>query len=192
MKNGADDKVVGLGDRQFTFAVYIANQPEMPEYALLNALEAIRSGDIDRIGQVCGNGWRKVFNVYAKLLYALDTTDFTFSQRAPTWQIYRDRYLLQADSGNALIFSPPSFDALSTNVCQVVQIICGKTYAKQLIQASKVNLQLTWVDDEFAIDLEHNVIVCPYFDYRQLSNYKIQRLSTMLSGILRGVIKDII
>ena len=189
MKNDGG-KLVGLGDRPFTFAVYIANQPAMPEYSSLKVLKVIQNGEIDKIGNTCGNGWRKVFNVYAKLLYALNVNDFTFSTLAPTWQSYRDRYLLQADSRTALIFTPPTNHFFSCQLARsAVHIICGRTYAKQLIKNGDLALQLIWIDEEFAVDLTLKVIVCPYFDYRQLSNAKIERLSAMLSGLLIGEIR---
>ena len=127
-----------------------------------------------------------MFNVYAKLLYALDKKHFSFSKLAPTWQQYRDQYLLQAESGTALIFSPPDFSLLSNDAeVKTLHIICGRTYAKQLVN-NGLDVQLTWLDEEFAIDVAQAVIVCPYFDYRQLSNHKIKRLSVMLTGVLMG------
>lgn len=180
-------KLVGLGDRQFTFAVYIANQPAMPEYASLKALKAIQNGEINNIGQACGNGWRKVFNVYAKLLYALDKNYFSFATLASTWQQYRDQYLLQAGSGTALIFNPPTFTLVSNDVkAKTLHIICGRTYAKKLINEGKLMVELLWLDEEFAIDIQQGVVICPYFDYRQLSNQKIERLSAILSVIVKS------
>jgi len=61
-------KNIGLGCNKFTFAVYIANQPNMLEYQQLSELSPLTTSEIFTIGQTCGNGWRKVFNVYAKLL----------------------------------------------------------------------------------------------------------------------------
>lgn len=201
MKNDGG-KLVGLGDRQFTFAVYIGNRPAMPEYQSLVQLLPMQENNIDLIGRVCGNGWRKVFNVYAKLLYELNTTHFNFATMAPTWQQYRDQYLLQANSGTALIFSPPHlpFTSISLQAAfsetynktdknnnthnKTIHIICGRTYAKKLINDGLLNADLVWLDEEFAIDAQQAVIICPYFDYRQLSNQKIQRLSTMLSAVV--------
>jgi len=190
LTKSVDAEIVGLGDSQFSFAVYIANQPAMEEYQSLTQLKAIQHGDIYAIGQACGNGWRKVFNVFAKLLYALNKNDFNFSTLAPTWQQYRDQYLLQANSGTALIFSPPQLTPSTLAYSEVhavktLHIICGRTYAKQLINEGKLITKLFWLDGEFAVDIEQGVIVCPYFDYRQLSNIKIQRLSTMLSAAIK-------
>lgn len=170
----------GLGCANFTFAVYLANTPNMLEYQGISSVNSLVSGEVNAIGQACGNGWRKVFNVYAKLLYALNPTDFYFAQKAPTWQQYRDGYLLQAGSATALLFSPPEFDSNT----QTIHIICGRTYAKNLLAAGKLQANLIWLDDEFAIDVKHRLVVCPYFDYRQLSNIKIERLSAMLSELV--------
>lgn len=166
----------GFGDRNFTFAVYIANQPNMLEYQELNEVTVLVKGEINSINQACGNGWRKVFNVYAKLLYSLDKEYFVFSHNAPTWQDYRDKELLQTQSKTALLFSVPQ---LSLNN-EIVHIICGKGHAKALISDDKLNVNLVWLDDEFAIDKQNKLIVCPYFDYRQLSNIKIERLAELL------------
>lgn len=201
MKNKTS-QVIGLGDISFNFAVYIANQPAMAEYESLYQMVSLQNGDIADIGTVCGNGWRKVFNVYAKLLYALNKEDFDFSLSASTWQQYRDLYLLQEGSGTALVFSAPLLRFRTTNTVlltgkdetrveqsgpdNTVHIICGRTYAKSLIEKGVLNTELTWLDAEFAIDFRQRVIVCPYFDYRQLSNNKIERLSVMLSNLVKG------
>ncbi len=216
MNNQIKNKVAALGDDQFTFAVYIANQPKMPEYESLKYIAPLQRGDIDSIGKACGNGWRKVFNVYAKLLYALDTTHFNFSIMAPTWQQYRDQFLLQAHSDTALIFSPPELAFTSTSSQsafsefhhkidnnthtkihndtrnKTLHIICGRTYAKKLINDGLLTVDLLWLDEEFAINFKHAVIVCPYFDYRQLSNQKIQRLSSLLTALVTASDENVI
>jgi len=172
----------GLGCPNFNFAVYIANTPAMLEYQSLMQVSPLTCDEITAIGQACGNGWRKVFNVYAKLLYALPEKHFSFAASAPTWQQYRDNTLLQVGSQTALLFSPPY---LNTN-SKTLHIICGRTYAKQLLKTGELTAQLTWLDEEFAIDKHNKVIVCPYFDYRQLSNIKIKRLSEMLTALQRS------
>ena len=169
----------GLGCRDFKIAVYIANTPTMPEYQNLTQVNSLTRGEITAIGLACGNGWRKVFNVYAKLLFALPKEHFNFTLLAPTWQKYRDSFLLQANSQLVLLFSPPVLIKSS----KVLHIICGRTYAKALIDNGSLSAQLTWLDDEFAIDKENRVVVCPYFDYRQLSNVKIERLAVMLTAL---------
>jgi hypothetical protein len=148
----------------------------MLEYNQLNNVHALTNGDITDIGMACGNGWRKVFNVYSKLLYALDPACFSDQRLAPTWQAYRDSFLLHNGSGTALLFSPPLLN--QCNKC--IHIISGKTYAKELINNDEISTSLVWLDEHFAIDSENRVIVCPYFDYRQLSNLKIERLAQLI------------
>ena len=174
---------VGLGCADYEIAVYIANRPPLYQYQQLDQLNGVCSGEITAIGQQCGNGWRKVFNVYAKLLYALDIESFSFSQCAPTWQKYRDCFLLQTASKTALVFNAPYLDNKRRQANQVIHIIIGRTYAKSLINSAQLPCELTWLDPEFAINIEHRVIVCPYFDYRQLSNTKIERLAAMMKNI---------
>ncbi len=170
---------IGLGCKNFTIAVYIANKPNMPEYQQLTSITPLFSDEIKAINAACGNGWRKVFNVYAKLLYALDTSNFNYSSNETTWQKYRENFLLQKSSHTALLFSPPQLSINKTTL----HIICGKTYANQLIVSKKLSANLTWLDNEFAIDKKNNLIVCPYFDYRQLSNSKIERLACLLASL---------
>jgi len=171
------DNNIGLGCNNFKIAVYIGNIPYMPEYQALKGMTPLSAGEIYHIGQECGNGWRKVFNVYAKVLFALDKKLFEYAGLSSTWQMYRDEYLLQSKSETALLFSPP---ILSTNV-HTLHIICGRTYANQLKDSNNLDVQLTWSNSEFAINQAHNLVVCPYFDYRQLSNIKIETLASILN-----------
>jgi hypothetical protein len=179
---------IGFGDGNFNFAVYIANKPNMLEYQKTDEVTALVQGEINVINQACGNGWRKVFNVYAKLLYCLDKQYYDFSTYASTWQNYRDKHLLQTSSKTALLFSAPQ---LSNKKMpnkempskEVVHIICGKGHAQALINSGKLVANLIWLDDEFAIDSDNKLIVCPYFDYRQLSNIKIERLAGLLRSL---------
>lgn len=170
---------IGLGCPNFSIAVYIANKPNLTEYQQLTYITPVNSGEINAINTQCGNGWRKVFNVYAKLLFALDTSNFNFSAQAPSWQEYRDRFLLQSNSKTALLFSAPNLSLNDRNL----HIITGKTYAKHLIATKQITTNLVWLDDEFAIDKTNNLIVCPYFDYRQLSNIKIVKLTKLLNEL---------
>ncbi|WP_019025677.1 DUF6942 family protein [Colwellia piezophila] len=178
---------IGLGCDQFTFAVYIANRPNMLEYQQLSNITPLTTSEIFTIGQACGNGWRKVFNVYAKLLFALEPKVFPFTQLAPTWQKYRDDFLLQNNSQTTLLFSAPLLSPQVDKQQNTLHIICGKTHAKKLINSGKLDCQLTWLDDEFAIDRVNKLVVCPYFDYRQLSNNKIERLATLLLELKLGL-----
>ena len=91
------------------------------------------------------------------------------------WQTFRDTHLLQANSNTALIFDEPkSFDDNALN------IITGRTYAQQMHIAES----LYWITPEFAINKRLNLVVCPYFDYRQLSNSKILYLIDLIQNEL--------
>jgi hypothetical protein len=164
----------GLGDSSASFNVYIANSPNIDLIQATSGVLALQPGNIHTIGQACGNGWRKVFNVYAKLVFALGRNQFAFNVDYPSWQEYRDGELLQAGSRTALWFTPPNlFPKLG------IEIITGRTYAKSLNLSSN----FTWLNDEFAHAKDRNLIVCPYFDYRQLSNQKIMYLVDLLSDL---------
>jgi hypothetical protein len=117
------------------------------------------------------------------LLFALGSDHYNFLTQASTWQLYRDNYLLQSGSGTALLFSPPSLYVEEKN--KPIQIIMGRTYAKQLINQGDITEPLTWLNDEFAIGKQSRIIVCPYFDYRQLSNLKITYLTQLINDFHR-------
>lgn len=180
---------IGLGCPKCQIAVYIENTPDMMNYQSLTEITPVISGEITAIGEACGNGWRKVFNVYAKLLFALDTRLFNLVDTTSRWQNYRDQLLLQTNSDTALLFSPPDLFSppeLSPTVkhdSPSFHIIMGRTYAKRLISEGKLAVPLTWLDHEFAINEESRVIVCPYFDYRQLSNIKIEKLANIMASM---------
>ena len=182
------DQDIGFGTDEYQIAVYIANRPPIYEYQQLDQLTALTTGEITHIGQHCGNGWRKVFNVYAKLLYALDKEQFNFASFAPTWQQYRDDFLLQPHSKTSLLFSAPQLKPIPHNANQkAVHIITGKTYAKSLLSKGLLDIELIWLNSEFAINRSERVIVCPYFDYRQLSNVKIERLAELIKELNQHV-----
>ena len=181
------DLDIGFGTDDYQIAVYIANRPPVSEYQQLAQLTALTTGEIAHIGQHCGNGWRKVFNVYAKLLYALDKQQYHFASLAPTWQQYRDGFLLQAYSKTALLFSAPVLPPIKSTKNDanpnVVHIIMGRTYAKSLLSSGALDIELIWLNNAFAINRTQRVIVCPYFDYRQLSNVKIEFLAKLIKEL---------
>ena len=158
----------GLGDSAAHFQVYIANRPPLAQYQTLQTMHPLQAGEIAHIAAETGNHWRKIFNVYAKLAFALKPQGFS------RWQDLRDQQLLQQGSGYALLFSPPDSQAESAHV----RLLLGKGYAAELGLASGLN----WLDDSFAVHQQSGVLVCPYFDYRQLSDEKIRRLAGLLQS----------
>lgn len=175
-------KVSGLGDPHAQFNVYIANRPNLSEYLSLVTVKPLARGEIHEIAQACGNGWRKVFNVYAKLVFALNTEAMVSLQEAQNWQAFRDMSLLQSSSNTRLVFSAPQLTQSKPKNSQSINIIMGKTYAKSL----PLPITLRWLDHEFAADPENNLLICPYFDYRQLSNSKIIRLVALIKQLRKG------
>lgn len=168
----------GFGDNAAVIRVYVEKRPPMAEYASLSGVQPMQAGELELINRACGNGWRKLFNVYAKLLFTLDIKQFAFAQQAPSWQQYRDRQLLQAGSQTALLYSTPEL----TPTEKTVHIVAGRTYAKTLLEAG-LPAQLDWLNNEFAIDQHNRLLVCPYFDYRQLNNEKLVYLAQLIKAL---------
>lgn len=166
MKNN----LIGLGSPKSTINFYIANRPPIDDYPVMNDLRGLAMGELAHIVKHTSNHWRKVFNVYAKLLF--DWHQLQGRTDLPdTWQAYRDLELFQSHSTEALLFSAPRLDEDSP----CIHIIAGKTYAAHL------NLPpLVWLDSYFAINKEFHLIVAPYPDYRQLSNERITRLIELM------------
>ncbi|MFT4941023.1 MAG: hypothetical protein ACI88A_004084 [Paraglaciecola sp.] len=164
----------GLGDPNASLCIYIGNRPDYQDLTQIQHVQPLLRGEIDAVGKMCGNGWRKVFNVYAKLVFALPDGLASKTEDAANWQAYRDDALLQRASDTALIFSAPKFEGDAR-----LHIVMGRTYAKSL----QLPASLVWLDKEFAIDRDERLIVCPYFDYRQLSNSKIIRLVELMESV---------
>lgn len=157
-------KPVGFGDSEYRLAFCIANRPPLDDYPKREHLAPLLPGELSHIVANSSNHWRKLFNVFAKVLYG-----FGASPAWPArWQDYRDQYMLQAGSGVALLFSPPP---VSAPAGQPLHLVAGKGYAQTLNIPS-----LIWQDAYFAVAREARIIVTPYLDYRQLSNKRIERL----------------
>ncbi len=189
---------VGLGNDNANIIFYIRNRPPLKTYQNLNSVKPLIPGEVSHICQETGNHWRKVFNVYAKLLFELSADKFS------SWQQLRDDQLLQAHSQHCLLFSAPNLiPSLSTDkaFCQptnsnsqatrltkvtkdkadtTLHIVLGKGYAQELSLAN----ESTWLSDDFAMNTELGLIICPYFDYRQLSNVKIIQLAGLIKQLL--------
>lgn len=195
-----NDNLVGLGGAAFDIAICIANRPQLDDYPRLDTLQALQNGEIAHIASHTSNHWRKVFNVFAKFIFELRGSEL----ECDTWQEYRDVALLQSDSREALLFSPPEIrrsgiiDAQiskklskpeNTNVSAThIKIEPTKkshnvrpqyvkiVAGKTYAQSLNFPFSLTWKDEYFAFNTEQRIIVSPYLDYRQLSNARISQL----------------
>jgi hypothetical protein len=167
------NKTIGLGTLQAKLYFYIKNRPPLSHYQNLSTMKIMTQGEINRIGNETGNHWRKIFNVYAKLMFELDPEHFT------CWQALRDEQLLQKDD-HCLLFSPPEIvmNNEPNKECKI-HIVLGKGYAEKLELADKC----TWLSHDFAVNVEKKIIICPYFDYRQLSNIKIAQLCRLIQQL---------
>ena len=175
---------VGLGDPQATLRVYLANRPSLEPFAYPGDVMPLADGDIAQINSHEGNHWRKIFNVFAKFLYELK---FTGTEDFSRWQDYRDTLMLQPGSQVALCYGVPGYGApcdeapsygSTCNEAPASQIILmGKQFAEEC-GFFKTN-GAKWLDSRFAIN-DAGVIVCPYFDYRQLSDERIRYLVSLL------------
>ncbi|MDN3640690.1 hypothetical protein QWY82_17970 [Simiduia curdlanivorans] len=166
------ENVSSLGSVSPKLAIYIANRPPIAPYLNRQGCFPVVAGELAHIGFNTSNHWRKVFNVFAKFWFALCQSDSRFCARgASSWQAFRDDYLLQAGCDQALVFSRPHF----SDPC--IHIIAGKTWAQTLSVDN-----LTWLDAHFAVDPIRRIIVCPYLDYRQLSNARIDQLVALVQS----------
>jgi len=172
MKN----KAIGFGNSDAKLVFYIRNRPPLSRYEKLTKVKALAADEISHICLETGNHWRKIFNVYAKLLFEMAPTQFS------SWQHLRDNALLQAQSDHCLLFSTP--DCSTANLAdskssKTLHIILGKGYAEILGLCN----DCTWLNNDFAINSRLGIIICPYFDYRQLSNKKINQLSGLIQQL---------
>ncbi|MEH6448932.1 MAG: hypothetical protein V7765_09695 [Oleispira sp.] len=160
--------------------VYLANRPPLEDYLNVDVLDRLQSGEIKRIGTETGNHWRKIFNVYAKLIYCLaEKTHHPLLQQHIRWQDYRDQTLLQQGSGTELHLASSSISSSSVITDKWIHIVMGKSFSEGILEGTA----LEWLDKDFAVNRPQKIIVCPYFDYRQLSNIKIQSLAELIISL---------
>ena len=167
--------VAGFGNPAGAIHVYIQNRPQFFVPGAEDAIVGINGDIIQQINTSCGNGWRKVFNVYAKWVFDLHRqlpAKQTLLARpcCETWQQYRDRELLTCSGDTALLFSPVATRA-------PVNVVMGRTYARHSGLADAAQ----WVRHDFGLLDAQRIIITPYFDYRQLTNEKIAFLSSLLT-----------
>lgn len=157
----------GFGNASAGLQFYIANRPAMDEYSDLSGVVPINQDTIERINAHCGNHWRKIFNVLAKLMFSLG--NHTFSR----WQDYRDHKLLTETDNLCLLFNSPQTLTASTKKGSVpLRVIAGKTYAEACVG----DFSWQWNNERFALIPEQRIIISPYPDYRQLSDRRIETL----------------
>ncbi|CZF85256.1 MULTISPECIES: DUF6942 family protein [Grimontia] len=170
-----------FGDKTARINVYVEKAPpsealwgDLPSSGSIKILDA---GDIKLLGEIGGNGWRKVFNVFAKLLCAFPEQSPLRPRGFSSWQSYRDQALLQNESKTALLFGEWDVEERTKN--GGIHVIAGRTHALNLGLSEKC----VWLNNEFAKHPSLPIFICPYFDYRQLSNNKIDVLVNLVRKI---------
>ncbi|WP_448211477.1 DUF6942 family protein [Colwellia sp. MEBiC06753] len=186
----------GLGDLSAPIYIYIENVPPLPLYQQLDDMHAMSDGEVFLIAEQTGNHWRKIFNVLAKLAFERIASNAPAKnpsndqkindlksenvksnfQRYASWQALRDNSLLQAGSEQCLLFNKPEFDRLTSDK---THIIMGKQYADK----TGIAQHCFWLNEFFAYHQQKKIIICPYFDYRQLSNIKITQLVKLIEHV---------
>nr|WP_325050529.1 hypothetical protein [Pseudoalteromonas sp. T1lg75] len=111
-------QAIGFGAADAAIRVYVKNRPPLVEFQQLDTLLALDKEAIEKINAEAGNGWRKVFNVYAKWLFALHGAQGMVGE-LESWQQLRDQLLLRQHSNTALLFSTPEFDNQALHVLPV-------------------------------------------------------------------------
>lgn len=162
----------GLGDPTAWLTIHIGNEPVCPRGLGFSPLRPLDRGELAAWLTSNSNHWRKIFNITAKLMFKLDNHTQT------SWQEYRDEKLLQPNSGCALVFGPPN----NAEERKQVQLITGKQYAESM---GLLNLS-TELQPGFFHQSGSNLIVTPYFDYRQLSNIKVDYLVSLIQEIRKA------
>lgn len=181
--------MIGFGDTENTWlTVYIANRPPLDEYEYLDELKPLKPTEIAYIAKETGNHWRKIFNVYSKLVfsYLFQTSQKnTHKNTEVTWQAYREQCLLQTGSKLRLLFNAPTLDVIHSKdkASKSIHLIMGKQYAQSIGFNEEDHEGMIRLDNDFVIWPEKRLIVCPYFDYRQLSNKKIDRLIELMNTL---------
>ncbi|MGK0247710.1 MAG: hypothetical protein ACI910_000437 [Oleispira sp.] len=173
--------------------VYLANRPPLAEYLNTKVIDQLPVGEVKRIATETGNHWRKIFNVYAKLVYCLaEKTANPLLKQYPSWQAYREQSLLQQGSETELHLEGSFVDSSATSSelnrvsenNSAIHIIMGKAFSERLLADVPGKCgRVEWLDKDFAINRPLKIIVCPYFDYRQLSNIKIDRLAELIVSL---------
>lgn len=171
---------IGLGGKNAVVRVYIDKRPNREDYLQLDRLRGVNQGEIYDIGQDFGNGWRKVFNLLAKLMFSLTSARVTSTKDCKTWQMFRDRQCLWGDTEHALLFSLPCQNEDGVN------IIMGKTYGMNLVEKGMLPNDFVWLDAHFALSQSSRTIISPYFDYRQLTNERLQILVSLVDRQLHA------
>lgn len=163
----------GFGHCQPKWVLHIANRPELDEFQHSN-FRTLKTGEAAEVIKQTSNHWRKVFSIMAKISFAL------FNTECETWQEYRDTKLLTSEGFEALNYQPYS----NNTKHDYFSIVAGFTYAET--QLNLDNFYPVDGDIKILFKPDETVAVTPYFDWRQLTNEKLDKLITLMKNQLVG------
>ena len=157
-----------IGEATAVLNVCINNVPEWPSQTFPENTTTLSGNELSQLIAVNSNHWRKIFNVYAKLLHAINP------KNTDDWRQVRDHRLLQAGNQHALTLGTPRLE----QPLKSLTLIAGKQFAE--------NLGLLTNAQEIHPGIYrpsiNNCLVVPYFDYRALSDKKIAWLADEIRG----------
>ena len=158
-----------LGEAHAALTVCVEHQPRWPEPAFASGRSTLYPGELAKLVDANSNHWRKIFNVYAKLLYALRP------DAATDWRALREQQLFQPGQQHGLRMG--STLAEEVNQRAGLSLIAGKQYANAL---GLLNQATSLAPGIFLHD-DRACLITPYFDYRALSDANITRLAQIIT-----------
>ena len=153
----------GIGSTKPQLVLYIDKRPSVASVLQLEKLRPAFTGEVPALIEKCGNHWRKIFSILAKLSFGLDT------RGCCSWQHYRDEVLLTEQGAEALLFC----NELKEFSSQPFHLIGGERFFKEFDFAGEDFCEL---DAAGKVRFSGRVFQTPYFDCRQFPNALIEEV----------------
>lgn len=164
------DSTVGIGNSHPSWVLHMANRPELEAFQH-EVFRQLKQGEAADVISQTSNHWRKVFSIMAKISFAL------FDTGCDTWQQYRDTKLLTEQGYEAIYWQP-----YSAQTATELSLICGFTYAETQTELARL---LPHIEQPKLLMAESkDLIVTPYFDWRQLNNETLSHLVKVMKSWL--------
>ncbi|GIU53606.1 MULTISPECIES: DUF6942 family protein [Shewanella] len=187
-----DDKKYGLkiGVDNPEIAFYLPNAPLMPNFnsalysgICLNLEHQVNVDigadvDIEKVIELNGNHWRKIFTIMAKITVSDDKPE--------SWRNHRNQVLSVNGSGLKTILHIKS-EKLCSNA--KIHIICGQQAFDDLSRIEPLahlndNQTVTVLGDKQKIMAHKQILIAPYLDYRQFPNQLISELRQYIKSFV--------
>ena len=168
---------IGIGVEQPKLVLYIQNRPPLEYFTDLNSYRSANKNEICDIIDQCGNHWRKIFSIFAKLAFA------TTHHECNSWQEYRDNILLTQNGHEAIIFQ----NKLQVFPCEAHHLICGKTFFDEFNFDEN---EFHNLDENEKVKHREKILQTPYFDYRQFNNALVEKVVNHIEVMTQNCITD--